>query len=106
MGKLGKLCLALVAIGPLLTIGSPQIAASASSKVCHVSFQGQPLQAPKGGGARLQTYTVEDDCSVSAGPVKHLLPGTPEFRSFAASHGSRRSGTLTQGATPSLITST
>lgn len=92
----------VVAVFPLLVVGSPPVAAAAPPKACHVSFKGEDLKAPPGGGARIQTYTVNQDCSVTAGPVSTLKSGTPEFQAFRASHGPRRSGSVDPGCQSEL----
>ncbi len=85
---------ALRALGTLLAAAAlfflasgPGTAALASgpggaSRACNVHLRGDKLTAPRGGGAATQTYTVNNDCSISKAPVRILRAGTPEFQTF------------------------
>lgn len=103
MGKLAKTLTAFIAIGPLLLLGTPPVvAASPSPKTCNVNFKGHDLKAPPGGGASVEDYTVGNDCSVIAGPVRTLTKGSPEFLAFRTTHGSRKSGSIDPGCNSEL----
>ncbi|SRR5712691_1926505 len=102
MAKLARLLVAIAGVVPLLMIGSPPVAA-ASAATCHVNFVGRDLKAPVGGGANIETYTVTNDCSVTAGPVSTLKADTPEFRAFRTSYGLRKSGSIDPGCNSNLL---
>ena len=70
----------------LVSAATAPMAASATPPPtqCVVNFRGDVLHAPAGGGARSQEIVVNADCSVTKGPVKTLLPGSPEFAAFIA----------------------
>lgn len=82
MPRLTKICVLLVFVCAMLMATSVPTLASTSPKSCSINFNGSHLRAPKGGGATIQSFTVNNDCSVTQGSIKTLLPGTPEFRAF------------------------
>lgn len=97
---------ALISTVALLSFSAPPVAAasptSPNAKSCAVDFKGAELQAPGGGGASIQTYRVNADCSITAGETRHLLKGTSEFEAFRAAHGSRSSGSIDPGCNSEL----
>lgn len=96
-----KLLAPIVVVSSLLILTSSP-AAAAPPTTCHVNFKGHVLKAPTGGGASIQSYLVNPDCSVTAGAISTLKSGTPAFNSFRASFGANQSGIVDPGCNSGL----
>ena len=102
MRRFARFLAPLALVLPLFVAQSVPVAASAPPSACNVNFKGQDLLAPAGGGASIQTYRLNSDCSVTAGPISTLKRGTKAFDAFRASHGSRQSGIVDPGCNSEL----
>ena len=93
--------LGLLSLTALPVVAAP-VTTSSAAKSCTVNFNGAEIAAPRGGGASIQTYAVNADCSITTGHITQLLKGTPEFDAFRAAHGSRASGSVDPGCNSEL----
>jgi hypothetical protein len=64
----------------------------AAIKACSIDITGETLRVGPEGGAKMQTYVINEDCTVSKGEVVTLTAGTPEFAAFLASRQARSNG--------------
>ncbi len=60
-------------------------AAEPAGSGCNVKMEFDDLRVDRHGGAKFQVITVNEDCTLTKGPVHFIQPGTLEFEQFLAS---------------------
>lgn len=80
---------AVAAFAAAVIVCAQALPASAATppepQVCNVALQFDQLRVGRAGGAALQEIVVNQDCSVTKGPVRFIAPGTLAFEQFLAS---------------------